>query len=52
MDKNKQNVLKRKFGTFRAVVDAVLNSDDDSDETNFFRFDLIFIITALLWQKY
>jgi len=42
MDENKKCVEKSKFRTFRAIVDAVLNSDDDSDKTNFFRFDLIF----------
>jgi len=35
MDKNKKCAEKRKFRTSRAVLDAVLNFDDDSDETNF-----------------
>jgi len=33
MDKNKKCAEKRKFRTSRAVLDVVLNSDDDSDET-------------------
>jgi len=36
IDKNKKCAEKRKFWTSRAVLDAVLNSDDDSDETIFF----------------
>jgi len=35
MDKNKKCAEKCKFWKSRAVLDAVLNSDDDSDETNF-----------------
>jgi len=35
MDKNKKCAEKCKFQTSHAVLDAVLNSDDDSDETNF-----------------
>jgi len=38
MDKDKKCDEKRKFRTARAVLDAVLNSDDDSDETNFSDF--------------
>ena len=33
--KNKKCAEKRKLRTSRAVLDAVLNSDDDSDETDF-----------------
>jgi len=35
IDKNNKCAEKRKFRTSRAVLDAVLNSDEDSDEANF-----------------